>query len=173
MGKRMDRDDSHSQRYFKGRSSISHPSLHSIIIVIFFFVLYKSNWSSLSSGHLLSASSGSLSKTPRLIVARPLTHSHSPGVSAFDLSRESAEDRDSYRERIEVEEMILVTILAELMEEYMAVLARALEHVFLGFPFPRRVRFLILCNLPFATSPPPPPYPIPLPSAYSPSSGVH
>ncbi|OWM65075.1 uncharacterized protein LOC116206441 [Punica granatum] len=60
--------------------------------------------------------------------------------------------------------MILVAELAELMEEYTAVLARLLEHVFRDFPFPRRVRFLILSSLPFASSTPPPPYLIPSPS---------
>ncbi|KAM7525978.1 hypothetical protein LguiA_015880 [Lonicera macranthoides] len=60
--------------------------------------------------------------------------------------------------------MILVAIVAELLEEYTAVLTRVLEHMFnqAPLPFPRRVRFLILRNLPFATSPnsvplPPPP----------------
>jgi hypothetical protein len=48
--------------------------------------------------------------------------------------------------------MILVAIVAELMEEYMAFLTRVLEHVFNDAPFPRRVRFLILRNLPFASS---------------------
>ncbi|XP_075650765.1 uncharacterized protein LOC142621328 [Castanea sativa] len=49
--------------------------------------------------------------------------------------------------------MILVAIMAELMEEYTVLLARVLEHVFQSVPFPRRVRFLILRSLPFASSP--------------------
>ncbi|TYJ46226.1 hypothetical protein E1A91_A02G105900v1 [Gossypium mustelinum] len=50
--------------------------------------------------------------------------------------------------------MILVANLAELMEEYMLLLARVLEHLFHEAPFPRRVRFLILRNLPFVSSTP-------------------
>ncbi|KAL0395072.1 UNVERIFIED_CONTAM: hypothetical protein Slati_4473400 [Sesamum latifolium] len=65
--------------------------------------------------------------------------------------------------------MILVAIVAELLEEYTVVVARVLEHMLQDapLPFPRRVRFLILRNLPFAsppstphrllTAPPPPP----------------
>ncbi|KAE8055012.1 hypothetical protein FH972_011885 [Carpinus fangiana] len=49
--------------------------------------------------------------------------------------------------------MILVAVLAELMEEYTVLLARVLEHLFHSVPFPRRVRFLILHSLPFASSP--------------------
>ncbi|XP_062026462.1 uncharacterized protein LOC133742803 [Rosa rugosa] len=59
--------------------------------------------------------------------------------------------------------MILVAIVAEMMEEYTALLARILEHMFQSAPFPRRVRFLILRNLPFvSTYPllPPPPRPL-------------
>ncbi|KAJ9148180.1 hypothetical protein P3X46_030260 [Hevea brasiliensis] len=48
--------------------------------------------------------------------------------------------------------MILVAIVAELLEEYTALLARVLEHMFNEAPFPRRVRFLILRSLPFASS---------------------
>ncbi|KAL9434717.1 hypothetical protein AB3S75_029376 [Citrus x aurantiifolia] len=48
--------------------------------------------------------------------------------------------------------MILVAIVAELMEEYTVLLARVLEHLFHDAPFPRRVRFLILRNLPFVSS---------------------
>ncbi|KAF6156741.1 hypothetical protein GIB67_033210 [Kingdonia uniflora] len=59
--------------------------------------------------------------------------------------------------------MILVAIVAELLEEYTVVLTRVLEQMFRGAPFPRRVRFLILRNLPFASiasgMPPPPPPP--------------
>ncbi|XP_043708905.1 uncharacterized protein LOC122658084 [Telopea speciosissima] len=46
--------------------------------------------------------------------------------------------------------MILVTIMAELMEEYTVLLARVLEHLFLEAPFPRWMGFLILSNLPYA-----------------------
>ncbi|PON37742.1 hypothetical protein PanWU01x14_317790 [Parasponia andersonii] len=53
--------------------------------------------------------------------------------------------------------MILVAVVAELMEEYTALLARILEHVFHSAPFPVRVRFLILRNLPFVSYIPPPP----------------
>lgn len=49
------------------------------------------------------------------------------------------------------EDMILVAIVAELMEEYTALLARVLEHLFHDAPFPRRVRFRILYSLPFAS----------------------
>ncbi|XP_048132603.1 uncharacterized protein LOC115748039 [Rhodamnia argentea] len=52
--------------------------------------------------------------------------------------------------------MILVAIVAELMAQYTAVLARVLQHLFHGAPLPRRVRFLILRSLPFAPSAPPP-----------------
>ncbi|PPD97780.1 hypothetical protein GOBAR_DD05202 [Gossypium barbadense] len=53
-----------------------------------------------------------------------------------------------------LEKMILVANVAELMEEYMVLLARVLEHLFHEAPFPRRVRFLILRNLPFVSSTP-------------------
>ncbi|CAK7357510.1 unnamed protein product [Dovyalis caffra] len=52
--------------------------------------------------------------------------------------------------------MILVALVAELMEEYTVLLTRVLEHLFNDAPFPRRVRFLILRNLPFASSSRPP-----------------
>ncbi|KAF9667085.1 hypothetical protein SADUNF_Sadunf16G0296300 [Salix dunnii] len=48
--------------------------------------------------------------------------------------------------------MILVAIVAGLMEEYTALLTRVLEHLLTDAPFPGRVRFLILRNLPFASS---------------------
>ncbi|XP_042476832.1 uncharacterized protein LOC122058283 [Macadamia integrifolia] len=48
--------------------------------------------------------------------------------------------------------MILVAIVAELLEEYTMLLARVLEHLFHEAPFPRRMRFLILSNLPFASA---------------------
>ncbi|EOY23805.1 hypothetical protein QUC31_008440 [Theobroma cacao] len=51
--------------------------------------------------------------------------------------------------------MILVAIVAELMEEYMVLLARVLEHLLHEAPFPRRIRFLILRSLPFVSSTPP------------------
>ncbi|XAR70083.1 hypothetical protein NMG60_11026830 [Bertholletia excelsa] len=70
--------------------------------------------------------------------------------------------------------MILVAIVAELLEEYTLVVARVLEHMFhqVPLPFPRRVRFLILRNLPFASPPtslylPPPPTRSPLLPPYS------
>ncbi|KAF7840342.1 uncharacterized protein G2W53_002640 [Senna tora] len=50
--------------------------------------------------------------------------------------------------------MILVAIVAEVLEEYTAVLARVVEQVFRSVPVPRRVRFLILHRLPFASSRP-------------------
>ncbi|XP_021742181.1 uncharacterized protein LOC110708368 [Chenopodium quinoa] len=59
--------------------------------------------------------------------------------------------------------MMLVSVVAEMLEEYTAVLARVLEHLFNEAPLPRRVRFLILRNLPFSSLPlspsllPPPP----------------
>ncbi|KAI5656302.1 hypothetical protein M9H77_25095 [Catharanthus roseus] len=51
--------------------------------------------------------------------------------------------------------MILVAVVAELLEEYTVLLARVLEHMFhqAPLPFPRRVRFLILRSLPFASPP--------------------
>ncbi|XP_065858405.1 uncharacterized protein [Euphorbia lathyris] len=49
--------------------------------------------------------------------------------------------------------MILVAIIAEAMQEYTAVLTRVLEHMVTVAPFPRRVRFLILHSLPFASHP--------------------
>ncbi|XP_058768494.1 uncharacterized protein LOC131642238 [Vicia villosa] len=48
--------------------------------------------------------------------------------------------------------MILVAIVAEVMEEYTALLARVVEQVFRTAPVPRRVRFLILRSLPFVSS---------------------
>ncbi|XP_077247479.1 uncharacterized protein LOC143887248 [Tasmannia lanceolata] len=51
--------------------------------------------------------------------------------------------------------MILVAIVAELLEEYTMLLARVLEELFRDAPFPRRMRFLILRNLRFASSPRP------------------
>ncbi|XP_028755705.1 uncharacterized protein LOC114715060 [Neltuma alba] len=50
--------------------------------------------------------------------------------------------------------MILVAIVAEVLEEYTAVLARVVEQVFRSAPVPRRVRFLILHSLPFTSSRP-------------------
>lgn len=48
---------------------------------------------------------------------------------------------------------MMVAIMAEIMEEYTAVLARVLEHLFYEAPLPRRVRILILRSLPFASPP--------------------
>ena len=45
--------------------------------------------------------------------------------------------------------MILVVVLAELLQDYTAKFARALEQVLNDAPFPRRVRFLMLQGLPF------------------------
>ncbi|XP_052170900.1 uncharacterized protein LOC127787082 [Diospyros lotus] len=49
--------------------------------------------------------------------------------------------------------MILVATVAEMLEEYTALVARVLAHLFheVPLPFPRRVRFLILRNLPFSS----------------------
>ncbi|KAK3141708.1 hypothetical protein QOZ80_4BG0337370 [Eleusine coracana subsp. coracana] len=57
--------------------------------------------------------------------------------------------------------MILVAIVAELLEEYTALVARVLEQLLNDAPFPRRMRFLMLRSLPFVESPllPPPPPP--------------
>ncbi|PKU81710.1 uncharacterized protein LOC110097341 [Dendrobium catenatum] len=49
--------------------------------------------------------------------------------------------------------MILVAIVAELLEEYTVLLARVLEHLLNEAPFPRRMRFLILRSLSFASTP--------------------
>ncbi|XWS35304.1 hypothetical protein CRYUN_Cryun21dG0114500 [Craigia yunnanensis] len=51
--------------------------------------------------------------------------------------------------------MILVTNVAEVMEEYTVLLASVLEHLFHEAPFPRRIRFLILRSVPFVSSTPP------------------
>jgi len=55
--------------------------------------------------------------------------------------------------------MILVAIVAELLEEYTALVARVLEQLLADAPFPRRMRFLMLRSLPFVPPPllPPPP----------------
>ncbi|XP_027339597.1 uncharacterized protein LOC113853261 [Abrus precatorius] len=63
--------------------------------------------------------------------------------------------------------MILVAIVAEVLEEYTALLARVVEQVFRSAPVPRQFRFLILRSLPFVSSypsrtqlhPPPNPHP--------------
>ncbi|CAL9124888.1 unnamed protein product [Musa textilis] len=49
--------------------------------------------------------------------------------------------------------MILVAIVAEMLEEYTALVARVLEHLLRDAPFPRRMRFLMLRSLPFASLP--------------------
>uniref|UniRef100_A0A7N0U9W4 Uncharacterized protein n=1 Tax=Kalanchoe fedtschenkoi TaxID=63787 RepID=A0A7N0U9W4_KALFE len=48
--------------------------------------------------------------------------------------------------------MIQVAIVAELLEDYTQLLSRALHHMLQDAPFPRRVRLLILRNLPFSSS---------------------
>nr|BAJ97151.1 predicted protein [Hordeum vulgare subsp. vulgare] len=63
--------------------------------------------------------------------------------------------------------MILVAVMAELLEEYTAAVARALERLLCAAPLrilPRRVRFIVLRTLPFAApSPPvPPPHAVPV-----------
>ncbi|KAK4259560.1 hypothetical protein QN277_005881 [Acacia crassicarpa] len=50
--------------------------------------------------------------------------------------------------------MILVATVAEVLEEYTAVLASVVEQVFRSAPVPRRVRFLILHSLPYSSSRP-------------------
>ncbi|XP_004485921.1 uncharacterized protein [Cicer arietinum] len=50
--------------------------------------------------------------------------------------------------------MILVAIVAEVLEEYTALLSRVVEQVFRSAPVPRRVRFLILRSLPFVSNQP-------------------
>ena len=62
--------------------------------------------------------------------------------------------------------MILVAIVAALLEEYTAAVARAVERLLSAAAprriLPRRVRFLVLHSLPFAAPPaavpPPPPH---------------
>jgi hypothetical protein len=58
--------------------------------------------------------------------------------------------------------MILVAIVTALLEEYTAAVARAVERLLSAATprrvLPRRVRFLVLRNLPFAAPPPPPPH---------------
>ncbi|KAL2904172.1 Mediator of RNA polymerase II transcription subunit 17 [Bienertia sinuspersici] len=64
--------------------------------------------------------------------------------------------------------MMLVSVVAEILEEYTMVLTKVLEHVFNQAPLPRRIRFLILRNLPSASNialnpsllSPPPPVPV-------------
>ena len=63
--------------------------------------------------------------------------------------------------------MILVAVMAELLEEYTAAVARAVERLLSVAPriLPRRVRFIVLRSLPFASRPqpvPPPAYAIPV-----------
>nr|GLL49160.1 hypothetical protein CDL12_16104 [Ipomoea trifida] len=50
--------------------------------------------------------------------------------------------------------MFLVAILTEVLQEYTAVLAGVVEHMLNEAPLPlsRRTRFLIVHNLPFASS---------------------
>ncbi|XP_022970120.1 uncharacterized protein LOC111469109 [Cucurbita maxima] len=48
--------------------------------------------------------------------------------------------------------MMLVSVLAEILEEYTVLLTEVLRQLFHSAPFPRRVRFLILHNLPFANN---------------------
>ncbi|MBO8831395.1 hypothetical protein INO48_14035, partial [Staphylococcus aureus] len=55
--------------------------------------------------------------------------------------------------------MILVAVVAELLEEYTALVARVLEQLLTDAPFPRRMRFLMLRSLPFVPPPLPPPPP--------------
>ncbi|KAJ8506336.1 hypothetical protein OPV22_007222 [Ensete ventricosum] len=55
--------------------------------------------------------------------------------------------------------MILVAVVAELLEEYTAMVSHALEQLVHDAPFPRRIRLRILRNLPFASPPPPLPPP--------------
>ncbi|CAL0308986.1 unnamed protein product [Lupinus luteus] len=60
--------------------------------------------------------------------------------------------------------MILVAIVAEMMEEYTVVVSRVVEQMFRFAPIPRRVRFLILHNLPYTSSRPTNIPTLPLPS---------
>ncbi|WOH06342.1 hypothetical protein DCAR_0625768 [Daucus carota subsp. sativus] len=46
--------------------------------------------------------------------------------------------------------MILVAVVAEFLEEYTEVVSRVVEHMVNQHRFPRRLRLLILSNLPFA-----------------------
>ncbi|KMS98124.1 hypothetical protein BVRB_4g095690 [Beta vulgaris subsp. vulgaris] len=68
--------------------------------------------------------------------------------------------------------MMLVSVVAEMLEEYTVVLTRVLEHLFNEVPLPRRIRFLILRHLPFASLPlnpsllPPPPHHASAPSLH-------
>ncbi|MQL80248.1 hypothetical protein Taro_012698 [Colocasia esculenta] len=52
--------------------------------------------------------------------------------------------------------MIMVTVVAELLQEYSALVARALRRMLRDDdgPFPRRLRFAVLRNLPLASFPP-------------------
>ncbi|WP_285167015.1 hypothetical protein, partial [Mycobacterium tuberculosis] len=52
-----------------------------------------------------------------------------------------------------IEKMILVAVVAELLEEYTVLVARVLEQLLHDAPFPRRMRYLILRSLPFASRP--------------------
>ncbi|KAG1354718.1 uncharacterized protein [Elaeis guineensis] len=64
--------------------------------------------------------------------------------------------------------MILVAIVAELLEEYTVLVARVLEQLLHDAPFPRRMRFLMLRSLPFAS----PPRPLPPPSYARPAAAA-
>ncbi|KQJ84192.1 uncharacterized protein LOC100845464 [Brachypodium distachyon] len=55
--------------------------------------------------------------------------------------------------------MFLVGVVAELLEDYTALVARVLEQLLNDAPFPRPMRTLMLRSLPFAAPPPPPPPP--------------
>ncbi|KAG6507060.1 hypothetical protein ZIOFF_032400 [Zingiber officinale] len=56
-------------------------------------------------------------------------------------------------------EMMPVAEMAELLEEYTAAVAGALEYLLLRAPIPWRIRTLILRRVPFASPPPPIPPP--------------
>jgi hypothetical protein len=64
-----------------------------------------------------------------------------------------------------------VAIMAELLEEYTTAVARAVERLLSSAAprriLPRRVRFLVLRSLPFASPPPPPMAAAPPPSPHA------
>jgi hypothetical protein len=50
--------------------------------------------------------------------------------------------------------IIAMILVAELLEEYTALVSRVVEQLLNDAPFPRRMRFLVLRSLPFVPPPP-------------------
>ncbi|KAF2922740.1 hypothetical protein DAI22_07g136500 [Oryza sativa Japonica Group] len=102
------------------------------------------------------ASHPSLQRPPSKAAQNATTHTTLHSRREGPRRRRREEEKEKERER---ERMILVAIVAELLEEYTAAVARAMELLLSRAPpriFPRRVRFLVLRSLPFASPPPSP-----------------